>query len=114
MSDDGPAAFRNNRRLACPFLLANLFDRIHHIIGIFLNGVVRTGIGGRLTAIVVDSQSPSDVEIFEFNPGLIQFGIDARRLSDGILDAANIGDLRAEVEVQHLQAVPHAVFGQRL
>ena len=40
----------------------------------------------------------------------VQLDVDARRLGQGVLDVADVGDLAAEVEVDQLQAIGHAAL----
>ena len=47
-------------------------------------------------------------------PEAVQLDIDAGHLGQGVLDAADVGDLAAEMEVDQLQAIGHAALLEKL
>ena len=63
-----------------------------------------------LRAVVVDAQAAADVEVLDAGADAVQLDVDAGRLGQGALDAADVGDLAAEVEVDQLQAVGHVAL----
>ena len=63
-------------------------------------------------AVVIDTQAATDIDIFHVKPQLGQLDIELRGLAQGILDAAYLGDLAADVEVDELEAVAQFVLAQ--
>jgi hypothetical protein len=63
-------------------------------------------------AVVVHRQAAAHVQHAHAGAFAHQVHIHAARLHDARLDAADVGDLRAQVVVQHLEAVQHAPAAQ--
>ena len=84
-------------------------QREHDVVGVLLHRVVhRRGEVG-LRAVVVDAQAAAHVEVLQRRAQLAQLDVEAARLAQRVLDAADGGDLAAEVEVQQLEAVEQVV-----
>ena len=72
--------------------------------GVLLQPVVDRAVAARARALVVDAQAAADVDDVDRHAGLAQLDEIARRLAHALRDVAHVGDLRAHVEVQQLQA----------
>src|SRR5206468_1644451 len=71
----------------------------------FLERVIDRGFEVSLRAIVVNAKAAADVEQANAAANACQLDIDPRRLGQGVLDAANVRNLAAEMEMHELQAV---------
>ncbi len=80
-------------------LVANALDAEDDVVGVFLERVIDGRFEIGLRAVVVDAQAAADVEELDAGPHAVQLDIDACRLGQGVLDAADIGDLAAQVEM---------------
>ncbi len=107
--DDRAAALGDNRRMLHARVVAHGLDVVDDVVGVFLEGVVDAGLEVRLRPVVVHAQPAADVEILEPGAVLDELGVHARRLVQRTLDDADVRDLAAQVEVQQLEAVLHAV-----
>jgi len=107
----GSAALRDYGRAGHILIIADLLNGIDHIIGILPQAVVGAGGGGSVGAVVVHREAPAHIEILDL-AHLASLGIDPGCLVHGILDSADIGDLGADVKVNHLQALLKAPLPQ--
>ena len=82
--------------------------------GVLLQGVVDRGVEVGLAAVVVDAEAAPAVEIAHVGAQAVQLHEDAAGLAQRVLDRADVRDLRADVEVEELQAVEHALGLQAL
>ena len=82
---------------------------VDDVVGVLLERVVHARFEVGLRAVVVDAQTAADVEVLEAGALLDQLGVDARRLVQRALDDPDVRNLAAEVEVQELEAILHAV-----
>ncbi len=101
------ARLGEQRRLARAHLAAGLDHLEHHLRRVLLERVVGRRRVRRARAVVVDADAAAEVEVAQLRRQLLQLGVDAGALADGRLDALDLGDLRADVEVQQRQLLDH-------
>ena len=107
--DDRAAALRHDRRMLHAGVVAHRLDVVDDVVGVLLERVVHARLEIRLRAVVVDAEAAADVEVLEPGAFLHQLRVDARRFVERALDDADVRNLAAEMEVQELEAVLHAV-----
>ena len=90
------------------FVVADLLDRVDDVVGKLLRRVVCGRVKRRFRSVVVDSHAAADVEQIDRDLHLVDLRVNARRFLHRILDALDIGELRADMEVEQLQHV-HAI-----
>ena len=112
VGDHGPAGFADDRGVLDARLVADFLDVEDDVVGVFLKAVVDAGAEVGLGAVVVDAEAAADVDVLEARAEALQFGVDADQLDDGVLDVADVVDLAAEVEVEQVEAVAHAVVAE--
>ena len=95
-------------------LVAGLLDRGDDVVGVLLHGVVHRRVEVGLRAVVVDAEPAADVDEARRRAHLVQADEDAAGLAQRVLVRADGGDLRADVEVQQLEAVEHALGAQQV
>ena len=78
-------------------LVADVLDLVDDVVGVLFNGIVDAGEVARLGAVVIDPQSPADIEILDADPQLFHLGVDAGDFDQGGLDLVDLGDLAADV-----------------
>src|SRR5262249_51115588 len=110
----GRTGFGNDGGVGHAGLVADALDAEHHVVGVFLQGVVDRRLEVGLRAVVVDAQAAADVQVADPGADPGQLDVNPRRLGQGALDAADVGDLAAEVEVDQLEAVGHVLLFQVL
>jgi hypothetical protein len=91
--------------------LADLGDDVACVLG---EGVVHRAVEVRLAAVVVDAEAAAAVDDAHVGAHHVQFDEDARGFAHGVADGADRGDLGADVEVEELKAVEHALGPQLL
>src|SRR5215207_3885807 len=100
-----PAGLLDDRRVRDVLVVADLHDRVDDVVGELLRRVVGRGVEGRLRAVVIDRHPAAHVEQVDGHLHLDDLGVDARGLLHRVLDALDVGELRADVEVQELEHV---------
>ena len=106
MSCQGAAALVDDVGMLEAVLVASVHERIDSVVDILLDAVVHrvaTAAGAR--AVVIHAQSAANVDILHLKAQLGQLHIELCSLAQGVLDAANLGDLAADVEVDEFEAV---------
>ena len=83
-----------------------------HVVRVFLGGVVLRGVEVGARSVVVDAEAAADVEQGGARAELVEPHEDPARLGERVLVGADRGDLRADVEVQELEAVEHVLVAQ--
>ena len=101
----GAARFGDDRRVRQTMLLAGVADGPNYVVGVFVQAVVYRAVGLRAGAFIIDAQTAADVEAVDIDAQLRQLNVEARRFTHAGGDIANIRHLRAEMEMQQLQAV---------
>ena len=85
------------------------------VVDVFLYAVVHRALTrGRSCAVVVDAESATAVDEVDVISHLVQLDVELRGLAQGGLYAANLRDLRADVEVDEAQTVAHALLIEQL
>lgn len=110
----GPARLGDQDGVGLPVAVANFLGHIDQILGVLLQGVVGRGVEGGLGAVVVHRQPPTQVEVAHRGPQLAQLHVGLGNLTHGLLDAADIGHLAADVRVQHGDGAQHPGLGQHI
>src|SRR5262245_38283698 len=105
VGDHGPPGLRDDGRVRHAGLVADALDAEDDVVGVLLQGVVDRRLEIGLRAVVINAEAAADVDVLDARSGPVQLGVDACDLGQGTLDAADVGDLAAEVEVDQLQAV---------
>ena len=86
-------------------LAARLGERVDDVVRVLLQRVVDARVGRRVRAVVVDAESAADVDVRDVEARVAQLDVEARQLLQPELDEADVGDLRAEMEVDQLDDV---------
>ena len=94
--------------------VAGLLDRRDDVVRVLLRRVVLRGVEVRLRAVVVDAEAAADVEERRARAELVQARRRCGSPRERVLVGADRGDLRADVEVQQLEAVEHVLGAQPL
>ena len=110
MRDDGASAFADDIRVRDFFRVAHVGDVKNHVVGVFLQRIIRRAVERRTAAVVIHAQSAADVEIRNRKTHLVQLGIEPGRFLHGLFYREDVRHLRADVEMQQLEAVAE-VFG---
>ena len=99
------AGLGDDRRVRQAVLFAGVADGPDNIVSVFVQAVVHRAVGLRAGSFVIHTQATANVEALDINAQLMQLDVETRRFTHAGGDIANVGHLRAEVEVQQLQAV---------
>ena len=84
-------------------------EGVDAVVDIFLNGVVDRALGiAGAGAVVIDAEASAAVDELDVEAHGVELHEKLRGLSQRRLDAAYLGDLAADVEVDELEAVLHA------
>ncbi len=110
----GPARFGDDDRVGDVVLVERGHHRLDDVRAVFLEGVVAAGQEVGLGAVVVHCQAAAEVEVFDLRALPDQAGVDAAGLVHRGADLADVGDLRAQVVVDQLEAVEHAGAGEQV
>jgi hypothetical protein len=94
-----------HRQLVLP---ARFGDRVDDIVRVFLQRVVHARLRCRARAIVIDPQSPADIDVRDVDTHAAQLRVVASDLLQARLDVPDVGDLRAKVEMNELEDVETA------
>src|SRR5690606_7359073 len=86
-------------------LAARLAESVDDVVRVLLDGVVDGCAARGAGAVVVDAQATADVDVLDAHAELAQLDVVPRDLGHRRLDVADVRDLRAEMEVHHLQDV---------
>src|SRR5215204_2681473 len=100
-----PARLLDDGRVRDVLVVADLHDGVDDVVGELLRRVVGRRVEGRLRAVVVNGHPAADVEEVNGHLHLDDLGVDARGLLHRVLDALDVCELRADVEVQELEHV---------
>ena len=93
-------------RMGESMLISCIDEGGDHVVDILLNGVVdRAFAVAGAGAIVVHTHAATGVDELDVEAHLMQLDIELRSLAQGVLDAAYLGNLTADVEVNQLQAI---------
>ncbi len=117
VGDDGAPALGDDRRVLDAGVVAHGLDVVDDVVGVLLERVVDAGLEVGLRPVVVDPEAAAHVQVLEAGAVLHELRVDARGLVQRALHDADVRNLAAEMEVQELEAVLHAVrfeLGQAL
>ncbi len=106
------AAFGDDARRGQAMLPAGVGQRLHDVAGVLVQAVVDRAVAARTGAFVVDAQAAADVDMGDARAQLGQLDEVAGRLAHAVGDVADVGDLRAHVEMQQAQAILQAGVAQ--
>ena len=112
---EGTTALGDDVRVREVILLADVDELRHGVVGILLYGVVHGVLPhAGACAVVVYAKAVADVHEVETEAHLRQLYVELRGLAQGILDAAYLGNLAADVEVDELEAVHQVVLSEEV
>ena len=94
--------------------LADLAHVVDHVVRVLRDRVVHARFEHGTAAVVVDAQAAADVEDVDRAAVRAQLGVDPGALLDGVLDALDVGDLGADVEVHQPEGVEHVRRAEHL
>ena len=100
--------FGDQMRLGHVAASALLAQGMHDVPGVIRQVVVHRAVGAGVGAFVVHAQTAAHVHGIQGGAQLAQFHIVAGRFAHARLDVLDVGDLRAQVEMQHAHAVQPA------
>ena len=109
---DGAAGLGDEIRVRYSSLGSDFGDGLDDVGAVFLGAVVAAGFGGAFETVVADGEAAAEVEDAHAGAFLNEADVNARGLSDGLADGADVWNLRALVIVQHAEAVEHAALAQ--
>ena len=112
VGDGGAPALTDESGVRNFFLAANLGDGANNITGVFGQGVVHGAFRVATGSIIVDREATPDVEVGRFEAEMVKLGIEAGGFANGSAQGENIGDLGADVEVEHLQGLGTTLFAE--
>ena len=109
---DRAAGFGDYRRVRQAVLFAGIANRPDDVVGIFVQAIVYRAVRLRAGPFVVHAQAAAHVKALNIHAELMQLNVETRGFTHTSGDVANIGHLRAEVEVQQLNAVQTTALAQ--
>ncbi len=95
-------------------LAAGLGESADHVARILAHGIVDRAEAARASAFVVDAQAAADVNGIDGRAQAQQALVEAGAFTQAELDVADVGDLRAQVEMHQLQAGQRTGLAQAL
>ncbi|RMS00853.1 hypothetical protein ALP75_204313 [Pseudomonas syringae pv. actinidiae] len=108
------AAFRENVRMRQALRVAEFLEHADHDTGVIVHVVVdRAGIA-RVSTVVIDAQTATDIDVIHRQAEFAQFAVVADRFLEAVLVVRQVGDLRAHVEVQQADALIEACLAEAL
>ena len=109
------SALGDDVRMRNTVLVGCIHECIDAVVDIFLNAVIHGTLAvGRAGTVVVDPQTASAVDEIDAVPHPAQVHVILCCLVEGGLDAAYLGNLRSDVEVNEVQAVVQPLLVERL
>ena len=108
MSSERTSRFGDNVRLLQPVFLAHINERRYRVVDILLNGIVHAALACAAScAVVVNAKATAYINKINVEANLAQLHIELTCFAQGILYAAYLGNLAANVEMDKLEAVLH-------
>ena len=114
IGDDGPAGFCDDSRMRDLIFPEYRDNGLDDIVAVFFDAVVTAGGEIGLRAVVVDGKTAAEVDEGHVRPFIDQLFIDPAGLHCAGADVADIGDLRADVVMEKLQAIEHFLLLQAI
>jgi hypothetical protein len=108
LGDHGASRFRDDLGARLPGTVTDVRDGFHDRARVILDRVVDRVGAARAGALVVHAQAAADVHQSQPQPGVAQVGVDPRGLGQAPADITQVRHLRADMDVQHLDAMAHA------
>ena len=100
--------FRDQVRLRLAGAFADFGQRADDVAGVLAYRVVHRAVAAAARAFVVDAEAAADIDGIDRCAELAQFHVVARRLAHAAGDVLHVGDLRAQVEVNHADRIEPA------
>ncbi len=111
MCGQGASALGDDVGLWQVVLAAGVDYGVYRVVGILLDGVVHGAFRGRgAGTVIVDPEASADVDEFHAESELGELDVELHGLTQGVLYAAYLCDLAADVEMDELQPVGDLVF----
>ncbi len=98
-------AFAHDRRMRDAFGIADVHDVPDDVVRVFLEGIIRGAVEIAARSVVIDPEAAADIQVTELMPELAQLCVIARRFAHGAFDRGNVRHLRADVEMNELEAM---------
>ncbi len=108
MRHDRAAAFADDRGMRDALGVADVHDVIDDVVAVLLERVVRRAVETGARAVVVDAEAAADIEVTKRVPHLRELGVIARRFAHRAFDRRDVRHLRADVEMDELEAMRRA------
>ncbi len=103
---DRAPRLRDDVGLGHPLVHADALHVVDDVADVLLHRVVHgRGVAVRVGAHVVHAEAAAHVEVLDGEPHLAELRVDPRRLVHRVLHHADLGELRADVEVEELRAL---------
>ena len=111
----GASALGDDVRVGDVVLVGDVDKGRYGVVDVLLDGVVHAALAARRACpVIVHAQASADVDELHVEAHGVQLHIELRSLAQGGLDAAYLGDLATDVEVDEAQAVLHVLLLQDL
>ena len=110
----GTTAFTYQSRVGYFFLPANFGHGADYVPCVFCEGVIHGTFRIASGSVIVNGQTAPDIEIGGLKAEMVKLGVEACRLAHGPAEGKDIRNLRAYVEVEHLQGLGASLFAQIL
>ena len=109
------AAFGDDIGMRKIVLVGGFHEGVDTVVDIFLDGIVDRALARwRARSVVVDAESTTAVHEVHVISHLMQLDIELRSLAESRLDAANLRNLRTDMEMDESQAVAHVLLVEHL
>ncbi len=105
MGHDRAAAFTYDRGVGDTFRVAHFHDVVDDVVAIFLERIVGRAVEAGPRPVVIDSEPPANIEVTELMAHLGKFRVIAGRFAHRALDRGDVGHLRADMEMDELEAM---------
>ena len=104
------ARFCDDVRVSDAAVFASFEHGVHHVVRVFLNGVVHRACVGTAGAVVIHAETAAYVHEFKAHAHLLNLHVELRDFAKAALDVTNVGNLATQVEVDELHAVFHLLL----
>src|ERR1043166_986011 len=105
MRDDRAPALADDVGMFHLLGVADVRDVIDDVVRVFLEGVIRRAVVSRPASVVIHAQPAAHVNVLNRKTHLAQLRVKPRGLLHGALHDQNVRHLRADVEMQQLEAM---------
>ena len=104
------ARFRNDVRVRHVAVFAGFVHGVHHVVRVFLDGVVHRARVGTAGAVVIHTETAAHVHEFKAHAHLANLHVELRDFAQARFDVADVRNLATQVEVDELHAVFHLLL----